>query len=241
MAAAPGRRRRPRTTRPGAPSRRAAKPRPRAHRRASDSDPPRLTQAQYARHRASLGLPGGTREAVRKAVAERRIDLLPGRRIDPAAADRAWAERSLPRVEEPTGEGVQSAGLDLIHHRAQREAVRRQLDEFRLSQALQENVRAADILDAATECSRVAYERLLNLARRLGPVMAACPEPAECTRILEQEIEAAASELARPLELIPGGSGPAAALARPAAAAGGGTIAYPPLPPGAPRVGRIGR
>ena len=167
--------------------------------------PRQLTQAQYARHRKALGLPGGTREAVRRALLERRIDRLPNRRIDPRAADAAWAERSVPKVESPeAGEGL-AASLRLISTRSDRELVRKRLDEFRLAQALRETVRAAEILDAATDCSRIARERLIGLARRLGPILAACTDPRECTAILEQEIAAVCAVLAKPIEMIPGG------------------------------------
>ncbi len=199
-----------------------------------------MTQAQYARWRKSRGLTGGTREGVRKAVLEHRIDLLPDGRIDCRAADRAWDERSLPRVDAPAS-ADSSAGEHLTSARAERELVRKQLDQFRLAQALRETVPAAEILDAATEAHRLTHERLRNLARRLGPVVAACSDPAECTRILEREIDVAAAELAQPLTLIPGGSDAAAELARAAGGLSADPTAYPPLPPAPPPRGRFGR
>lgn len=236
-------RRRPRTTRSKSRPRKARKPAARRVRSASAAHaeaPLQVSQAEYARWRKSRGLPGGTREGVRKAVLEQRIDLLPNGRIDRRAADRAWDERSLPRVDSPAG-ADSAAGAHLTTARAERELVRKQLDQFRLSQALRESVPAAEILDAATEAHRLTYERLRNLARRLGPVVAVCSDPAECTRILEREIEVAAAELARPLELIPGGADAAAALARTAGASSSDPTAYPPLPPAPPPRGRFGR
>jgi len=71
---------------------RRAKAPPRAKSRppaAAASGPGRLTQAQYARRR------GVSREAVRKAVRDGRIRLIGGK-VDPAAADSAWAANSDP-------------------------------------------------------------------------------------------------------------------------------------------------
>jgi hypothetical protein len=58
--------------------------------------PTLLTQADYARHRKARGLPGGTREAVRKAVDEGRISTINGL-IDPAVADIQWEQNTRAR------------------------------------------------------------------------------------------------------------------------------------------------
>lgn len=204
-------------------------------RRASRSHPAGLTQAQYARRRGALGLPGGTREAVRKAVAEGRIQLLGNRHIEPRAADAAWAERSLPKfgVAPDSADGL-AAQLRLVSTRSDREYVRKQLDEIRLLQATGILVRADEIFDAATAAARTAHERLAALAKRLGPVVASRSDPDECIRIIESGIEQACAGLAKPLELLPGG---ATAAAAPAPVPG-----LPPLPPPLPPLrGRYGR
>lgn len=61
------------------------------------STPTLLTQAEYARHRKAHGLPGGSREAVRKAVDEGRISTINGL-IDPAVADIQWEQNTRARV-----------------------------------------------------------------------------------------------------------------------------------------------
>ena len=202
-------------------------------RRASPSHVRGLTQAQYARHRRARRLPGASREAVRKALAEGRIDLLPNRRIDPRAADTAWAERSVPKVgimlDAPES---LAANLRLISNRSDRESIRRQLDELRLGQATGMLVRADEIRDAATLAARTAHERLLAIADRLGAVLAACMDPAECRRMLRTEIEHACAALSKPLELLP--EDPAARIIA--------VPALPPLPPQLPAsYGRAGR
>jgi hypothetical protein len=56
-----------------------------------------LTLRGYARSRRQRGLPGGTVEAVRKAVASGRISLTAAGKIDPGRADADWAVNSRPR------------------------------------------------------------------------------------------------------------------------------------------------
>lgn len=158
---------------------------------------------------------------MRKAVAEGRIDLLPNHRIDPRAADAAWGERSVPSTAPATDSpGGQAASLRLISNRSDREFVRMQLDELRLGQATGMLVRADEIREAATIASRTAHERLLAIGDRLGAVLAACTDPAECRRILRAEILHACATLSKPLELLP--ADPAATRTVPE---------LPPLPP----------
>lgn len=63
------------------------------------SDNNLLTQADYARWRKSQGLPGGTREAVRKAVEEGRISAFgPDKLIDKELADLQWERNTRARI-----------------------------------------------------------------------------------------------------------------------------------------------
>jgi len=80
------------------------------------SDPNLLTQAEYARSRKDRGLPGGSREAVRKAVDEKRISAFgPDKLIDQQLADSQWARNTRARVGAPDGGGhVSDAGVDLL-------------------------------------------------------------------------------------------------------------------------------
>lgn len=55
----------------------------------------RVSQAEYARHRAALGLSGGSRAAVHKAVAAGRISI-EGGLIDPERADVEWKRTRAP-------------------------------------------------------------------------------------------------------------------------------------------------
>ena len=80
------------------------------------SDPNLLTQAEYARSRKDRGLPGGSREAVRKAVDEKRISAFgPDKLIDQGLADSQWARNTRARVGASDGGGhVSDAGGDLL-------------------------------------------------------------------------------------------------------------------------------
>lgn len=52
---------------------------------------PLMGYRQYARHRKSLGLPGGTHHSVQQAVSSGRIKASADKRIDSDQADQAWA------------------------------------------------------------------------------------------------------------------------------------------------------
>lgn len=80
------------------------------------SDPNLLTQAEYARSRKDRGLPGGSREAVRKAVDEQRISAFgPDKLIDLQLADSQWARNTRARVGATDGSGyVSDTGSDLL-------------------------------------------------------------------------------------------------------------------------------
>lgn len=195
-----------------------------------------MTQAAYARHRKARRLPGATREAVRKAVAEHRIDLLPNRRIDPGAADRAWAQRSIPKDVLPdTGPQSSEEQLHLTSERAQRERVRRNLDELRFMQATGKMVLAAPILSAATEAARKVLDRMRALAARLGPTVAPISDPVECTEIIDAELRLVCAHLTKPMELLAPGL----------PATNGVSYDLPPLTPLPPQAGaargRFGR
>lgn len=80
------------------------------------SDPNLLTQAEYARSRKDRGLPGGSREAVRKAVDEQRISAFgPDKLIDQRLADSQWARNTRARVGSTDGSGhISDASGDLL-------------------------------------------------------------------------------------------------------------------------------
>lgn len=87
------------------------------------SDPNLLTQAEYARSRKERGLPGGSREAVRKAVEEKRISVFgPDKLIDQQLADSQWERNTRSRVSPQAaarqGAGPAPDGADLVDQAA---------------------------------------------------------------------------------------------------------------------------
>jgi hypothetical protein len=76
-----------------------------------------LTQAQYAAHRKAQGLPGGSREAVRKAIEEGRISTIAGK-IYPQLADAEWAKNTRARVS-PQAAKASDGDQDTQRHAAE--------------------------------------------------------------------------------------------------------------------------
>jgi len=67
----------------------------------------RMTRAQYAAHRAKLGLSGASVSAVAKALQTGRIEDYTDGTIDPVEADRMWGERTYYRYDRYQGERFQ--------------------------------------------------------------------------------------------------------------------------------------
>jgi len=91
------------------------------------SDPNLLTQAEYSRSRKDRGLPGASRESVRKAVDEKRISAFgPDKLIDQALADSQWARNTRARVgssdaghvSDPAGDLLSAPGASPAEHAA---------------------------------------------------------------------------------------------------------------------------
>lgn len=65
------------------------------------TDPNLLTQAAYSRSRKARGLSGGSKEAVRKAVDQGRINAFgPDKLIDPVLADAQWERNTRARASQ---------------------------------------------------------------------------------------------------------------------------------------------
>lgn len=167
--------------------------RARATRKPDPPAPPAsLSPAAYAKRR------GVSREAVSKAIRQGRIPVLPGGRLDPAAADAAWLANSLARPGPPGpalaggGNGVvvslTEAQIRLTFAKAQRE-------ELELAEASGRLVPVADVRDAAFRCTRAARDLLQTVPDRLAEVLVGVAEPAEIRRLLREELGRAIDEL----------------------------------------------
>lgn len=69
-----------------------------------------LSIGEYADHRRALGLTGGAKSAVHKAIKSGRIRTLPDGSIDPKIADRDWEERTDPARQR--GKAAMRAGAE---------------------------------------------------------------------------------------------------------------------------------
>lgn len=174
-----------------------------------------VTQAEYARRR------GVSREAVRKAIADGRIHLDAGGRIDPVAADAAWRANTDPGrgsstlagepTMPPTPVGVietaiQTAlrggsmelpeGLTLNDARMFKEwnaSVKLWIEWRQLSEQL---VEAKDVEDAAFRAARAVRDQLMAMPERLGATLAATSDTAEVVRLLTEEARRMSEEFA---------------------------------------------
>lgn len=180
----PGRRRqnlaRPRTrAAPAPPAARRSAPRP-------------VSQAAYARHR------GVSREAVRRALAEGRIEADAQGRIDTEAADVAWERNSAPaalrgarrrRRPDPDESSFAEA-------RARREAWMAELAELNYRQRSGELVPAEDVRRSAFDVGRRLRSQLLTIPDRVAAQLAGLHDPMAVHRVLRAEILKACAEIA---------------------------------------------
>ena len=177
--------------------------------------PTLLTQAEYARHRKARGLPGGSREAVRKAVDEGRISTINGS-IDPAVADIQWEQntraRLSPQAVAPApaaapGDGAGQAAADLqpgaavsasangagpvdkgyADARARREHAEAELAEIEAAQARGSMVLRDDVDRAFFEMFRETRDRLASCARRLAAEVSSIGTAEACEEVIDRE------------------------------------------------------
>jgi len=147
----------------------------------------------YAQHR------GVSKQAVYKAIAEGRIQLVQGR-IDLTTADREWAENSAPAGAVPDGEPA-GAGAGSSYNRARTawQVYRAQIAKLDYEQRSGRLVDAEAVRTAAFEEARRTREKVMALPARISPQLAQKTR-AECARILTLELRRLLDELAGPAE-----------------------------------------
>lgn len=178
------------------------------------SDPNLLTQAEYARSRKDRGLPGGSREAVRKAVDEKRISAFgPDKLVDRDLADSQW-ERNTRARQSPHVNASASAGLDLgpvasapapgasgsdrppaaapvdngyTEARARRERAEAEEAEMRTAKIRGTMVLREDVDRAMFEIMREVRDRLTSCARRIASEVASVSSAEACESIIDRE------------------------------------------------------
>lgn len=176
------------------------------------SDPNLLTQAEYARSRKDRGLPGGSREAVRKAVDEQRISAFgPDKLIDLQLADSQWARNTRARVGSTDGSGqLQDAAGDLLSQsgegvqvptsapasvqepsgytaaRVRTEMANAQLAELELAKKRGEVRDVADITRGGFDIARELRDAMDSSVNTLATELAVLDNADACARVLRQ-------------------------------------------------------
>lgn len=179
----------------------------------SKSDANLLTQAEYARSRKARGLPGGSREAIRKAVEANRISSFgPDKLVDQQLADAQWERNTRARVCTPGDVGVseqvsidQVIDLPLSHADNQTSAAKPLADpgymEYRIrserANAEEKEINVAKLRGAMVmrqdvdrgmfEGSREIRDHLTASARRIAAEVASLTSAEACESIIDRE------------------------------------------------------
>ena len=148
----------------------------------------RLSLQEYAERRRSKGLPGGTRQAVAKAVHVGRITATPGGMIDARVADRDWTRRTRPSVSRSTTSDYATA-------RAERERYQAKLLRLEYPRLRGELIPRAEVRDFLFQSSRVVRDILLGVPGRAASEVVGRTDLGEVERILEAEIGRALDHL----------------------------------------------
>lgn len=172
----------------------------------------------YARHRAERGLVGRTLHAVQRAIADGRITPIDGK-IDPEVADIQWAEKTdaaqqargargghAPRPGADPPRSVPTSGGDrggdrdgYFATKERRERAEAELAELELQERRRELVRAADVERVTFEANRAVRDRVMGIADRVAPIVAAEADVARCHEIIANECRAALRDVVQAL------------------------------------------
>ncbi len=138
----------------------------------------------YARHRG-VSLP-----AVQKAIATGRITTLPDGQIDPAVADRDWAENTRYSASHDD-DGETFGASQYTKARAVREHYQARLAKIEYEERVGSLVSKDEIQVAAFNLGRQARDAMLNIPGRLAAQLAAETDEAKCFELLDGEIRKA--------------------------------------------------
>ena len=171
------------------------------------SDPNLLTQAEYARSRKERGLPGGSREAVRKAVDEGRVSAFgPDKLLDRALADSQWERNTRTRMSQTSAlagqlgidaapdqaptmpdPGTSKADPGYMQFRSRREEADAQIAEMNAAKMRGTMLMRADVDRAMFEIGREIRDRLAACARRIASEVASIQTAEACESVVDRE------------------------------------------------------
>jgi hypothetical protein len=167
----------------------------------TDTSKPLLSQAEYARSRKRRGLPGGTREAVRRAIADGRISCTgTDKLIDSDVADGQWEKNtrlrilvdgfrrpSLKKKSAQVPDQVVIEQQPYVQLRVRREAAQAERAEIETAK-LNGNMAMRDDVDRAWfEIGREFRDQVQTCARRIASEVAGLSTPEQCEAVLVRE------------------------------------------------------
>ena len=176
------------------------------------ADPHLLTQAEYARHRKERGLPGGSREAVRRAVDRKTISVFGDQGgIDPELADAQWLRNTRARVSPQAQAGATPdllAGAATVQAdapaaappaaappalangytdaRARREMADAETSEIQLKKLRGEILMTVDVARAGFEVGRDLRDAMESSVNSLAAELAAIGNADACADVLRR-------------------------------------------------------
>lgn len=178
------------------------------------TDPNLLTQAEYARSRKERGLPGGSREAVRKAVDEARISAFGADKlVDQQLADSQWERNTRARVSPGSGAAAGQPALPLVDApsadvstpataaatsamsqdptymqlRARRELADAEMAEMNSAKMRGAMVLREDVDRALFEIGREVRDALTACARRVAAEVSSLTSAEACESVIDRE------------------------------------------------------
>ena len=181
-----------------------------------------LSLRAYGRHRKALGLEGGSHEAVRQAIIDRRIveGVTADGQIITEIADAEWERNTGPRPDgrlrprtgtrlaDAAGQPRQTApplasappgsfgGSNYQLDRARRENVRLRKELIELRKLEEKFINADEAKVAHFNESRMLRDRVFNIRDRAAPLLAAETDQRKCWEILDSELRWAFGEYA---------------------------------------------
>ena len=181
-----------------------------------------LSLRAYGRHRKALGLEGGSHEAVRQAIIDRRIveGVTADSQIIAEVADAEWERNTPPRpnarrshkantrIAGAAGQARQTApqvasappvsfgGSNYQLDRARRENVKLRKEVIELRKLEEKFVNADEVKVAQFNKGRILRDGVFSIADRLAAPLAAETDQKKCWEILDSELRLAFGEYA---------------------------------------------
>lgn len=165
-----------------------------------------LSVASYARHREQVGLRNHSYQTVYRAVKDGLITRNKHGKIDPKQADLEWFLNTDPSLDPTQGTNT-SNGHSVLENieepvpfmvsKAQREAIRVQIDQRTLDELEGRLVNKDEIYTELFNFYRVIRDRLQNISVRLAPVLVGIEDPTVIEHKIEEEILSVLNELSQ--------------------------------------------